>query len=96
MLGDDQRLRNARNAIGKDGYQSRPGRKASHWERGKACVRPAIDGIDREENNLAVVEAAQLHDRVIARGILGVAAGSLRDALKKQAGEPETVARYES
>src|SRR5206468_10499823 len=32
MLGDDQRLRNARNAIGKDGYQSRPGRKASHWE----------------------------------------------------------------
>src|SRR5438477_11501649 len=67
MLGDDQRLRNARNAIGKDGHQSRAGRKPSHRKRGKAGVRPAVDWIDREKNNLAALEAAQLHDRVIAR-----------------------------
>jgi len=66
-LPDDQILRGARNAVGKDGYQSWAARKLSERDRPKACVRPAVDWIDREENDLAAVEAAQLYDRIIAR-----------------------------
>ena len=71
MLGlvfhDNQILRRAWNAVGKDGHQSWAERKVSDRARNEACVRPASDPIDQEKNNLAVIETAQLHDRVIAR-----------------------------
>ena len=54
-------------AISKDGHQSRAERKVSDWARKKACVRPAADPSDQEENNLAAIENAQLHEGVIAR-----------------------------
>jgi hypothetical protein len=71
MLGlvfhDEQILRSARNTVGKDGHQSRAERKVSNRASNEACVRPAADRSDQEESNLAVIETAQLHDRVIAR-----------------------------
>ena len=81
-LPDDQIPRGARNAVSKDGYDSWAERKISYRDRGKACVRPAPDRINGQESNLAVVDAAQLHDWVVARRILGVAARGLRDALE--------------
>ena len=67
VFHDDQILRSARNTVSKDGHQSRAGRKVSDPARNEACVPPAADWIDWEENNLAVIETTQLHDRLIAR-----------------------------
>ena len=64
---DDQILRIARNAVGKDSHQSRAERKVSYRGRNESRIRPARNWSDQKENNLAVVETAQLHDRVIAR-----------------------------
>jgi hypothetical protein len=64
---DYQILRSAGNTVGKDGHQSRAERKVADRARNEACVRPAADRIGQEENDLAVIETAQLHDRVIAR-----------------------------
>ena len=65
---EDQILRRARNTVGKDGRDSGAKRKAAiQPDSSKACVRPAPDRINGQESNLAVVDAAQLHDWVIAR-----------------------------
>jgi hypothetical protein len=57
----------AGNAVGKDSHERRAVRKAFHRKRSEACIRPAVGWIDRGKDNLAVVDAAQLRDRVIAR-----------------------------
>src|SRR5437879_83082 len=66
--GYHQVFRVTRDAIGKDGHQS--------WAKGNASavrsegrVRPASRRIHRKECDLAVIDAPQLHDRVIARRI---------------------------
>jgi hypothetical protein len=67
LFHDHQILGSARDAVGKGGHQSRAERKVSDRARSKACIRSAADSIDWEENNLAAIETAKLHDRVIAR-----------------------------
>ena len=88
-MREDQIPRITRNAVGKDSHHRRPKRKVSHRDGPKACVRPTTSRIDRKESHLAIVDAAQLHDRVVARRILSVTTGGLRDALETGTGEPQ-------
>jgi hypothetical protein len=67
VLKRRSKLRGARNAVGKDGYQGRGERKVADLARKKGCVQRVTDPIRQDENDLAATETAQLHDRLIAR-----------------------------
>jgi len=65
-VADDHVLRRAWNTVGKDRHQSWDGRKVCDGTRNEASVRPVGVRINQQENNLAVIDAAQLDDGIIA------------------------------